>query len=213
MKPAIVKPDSHQLFFRSLGRLINRLDHSEVVSESMNSKDIISKMGSMKGQPDLLLIEMQKRLKGHRAMSENSAAKNTDIKMVALSSNDDHATIINMMRAGCWTYLLKDINPDEFEKALQEIEDKPFHKTNASNVSYRLLTKKSKKDNEVSITAREKVFLELACSDLTYRQIAEKMHLSERTIDGYRESLFGKMNVLSRVGMAMEAVRRGMVRI
>jgi DNA-binding CsgD family transcriptional regulator len=63
----------------------------------------------------------------------------------------------------------------------------------------------------LTITDREKEFLNLACSDLTYKQIAALMHLSERTIDGYRESLFQKMKVQSRVGLALEAIRRNLV--
>jgi DNA-binding CsgD family transcriptional regulator len=54
-------------------------------------------------------------------------------------------------------------------------------------------------------------FLKLACSDLTYKQIADEMNLSERTIDGYRESLFGKLNVQSRVGLCLEAIRLELV--
>ena len=73
--------------------------------------------------------------------------------------------------------------------------------------------KKAQKNDEVFFTEREIAFLQLACSDLTYREIAEKMHLAERTIDGYRESLFVKMNVRSRVGMVLEAMRRGLVSI
>jgi DNA-binding CsgD family transcriptional regulator len=54
-------------------------------------------------------------------------------------------------------------------------------------------------------------FLQYACSDLTYKEIASKMNLSERTIDGYRESLFGKLKVQSRVGLCLEAIRKGYV--
>jgi len=53
--------------------------------------------------------------------------------------------------------------------------------------------------------------LQLACSDATYKQIAATMHVSERTVDGYRENLFKKLNVQSRTGMALEAIRRNFV--
>jgi DNA-binding NarL/FixJ family response regulator len=51
----------------------------------------------------------------------------------------------------------------------------------------------------------------LACSDLTYKQIAAEMFVSERTVDGYRDALFVKLKVQSRVGMALEALRRNLV--
>jgi DNA-binding CsgD family transcriptional regulator len=63
----------------------------------------------------------------------------------------------------------------------------------------------------VQISEKEKQFLQYACTDMTYKQIAAAMFLSERTIDGYREALFGKLKVQSRVGLAMEAIRKGLV--
>jgi DNA-binding CsgD family transcriptional regulator len=56
-------------------------------------------------------------------------------------------------------------------------------------------------------------FLKLSCSDLSYRDIASIMNLSERTIDGYRASMFTKLNVQSRTGMALEAIRKGFVKL
>ena len=60
---------------------------------------------------------------------------------------------------------------------------------------------------------REKDFLQLACSEYTYNEIAAKMFLSPKTIDGYRNALFEKLNVKSRVGMALYAVKHGLVKL
>jgi DNA-binding CsgD family transcriptional regulator len=65
--------------------------------------------------------------------------------------------------------------------------------------------------NAVQLNPRERHFLELACSELTYVQIADKMCVSPRTVDGYREALFERVQVKSRVGLAMWAVRTGIV--
>lgn len=61
------------------------------------------------------------------------------------------------------------------------------------------------------LSEREKEFLKLACTEMTYKEIAEKMFLSARTIDGYRDALFEKLNVKSRVGLVMYAIRSGIV--
>jgi two-component system, NarL family, invasion response regulator UvrY len=61
------------------------------------------------------------------------------------------------------------------------------------------------------LTDREAAFLTLACSELTYTQIADRMNLSPRTIDGYREVLFEKLSVKNRVGLALWAIRLGLV--
>ena len=122
----------------------------------------------------------------------------------------DDISVINMIKAGCCAYLLKDIHPDELEKALTEVYTKGYYNADVSNINYRRLILKTKEDT-VHFTEREKTFLKLACSDLTYKQISAEMHLSERTIDGYREALFEKLNVQSRVGMVLEALRRNLV--
>ena len=64
-----------------------------------------------------------------------------------------------------------------------------------------------------SISEKEKTFLGHACTDLTYKEIATAMNLSERTIDGYREALFHKFKVQSRVGLAVAAIRKDLVRL
>ena len=63
----------------------------------------------------------------------------------------------------------------------------------------------------LQLSEKEKHFLQLACSDSTYKQIASVMNVSERTVDGYRENIFKKLNVQSRTGMALEAIRRNIV--
>ena len=63
------------------------------------------------------------------------------------------------------------------------------------------------------ITESERKFLRLACSDLTYQQIADEMHLSPKTIDGYRENIFRKLNVKTRVTLAIQAIKRGLVNL
>jgi DNA-binding NarL/FixJ family response regulator len=132
-----------------------------------------------------------------------------EIKLVALSMNDNDSTIIEMIKAGCCAYLLKETHPDELEKALQEIHQKGYYNADISNVNFRRLLQSEKE--AVHLNEKEKIFLQHACTDMTYKQIAALMFLSERTIDGYRETLFGKFKVQSRVGLAMEAIRRGIV--
>ncbi|GAB2533029.1 response regulator transcription factor [Spirosoma aerophilum] len=65
--------------------------------------------------------------------------------------------------------------------------------------------------NAIQLNHRERHFLQLACSDLTYVQIADKMCVSPRTVDGYRETLFERLQVKSRVGLVLSALRMGVV--
>ncbi len=133
------------------------------------------------------------------------------MKLVALSQNDSDKTIINMIKAGCCAYFLKDTHPEELNKALDEIYAKGYYNADVSNINFRRLLQFEK--DSLTITDKEKIFLQYACTDMTYKQIAAAMNLSERTIDGYRESLFQKFKVQSRVGLALEAIRKELVNL
>jgi DNA-binding NarL/FixJ family response regulator len=211
MKITVGIADDQLLFLRSLGTLINTFLQFEVIVDGLNGEDLIKKMKSQRIEPDILLIDVNMPVMDGPETAVIIAEKFPSVKMVALSMKDDDTTIINMIKAGCCAYLLKDIHPDELEKALLEVYKKGYYNADASNINYRRLIIHSEKKDVMDLTSREKEFLQLACSDLTYRQVALQMHLAERTIDGYRESLFSKLNVQSRVGMALEAVRQKLI--
>lgn len=203
--------DDHQLFLKSLSLLITSLEDFTIVVEAMNGKDLIEKLESKKIEPDIILLDVNMPVMDGRQTAEYLSEKLPAIKLVALSMKDDDATIISMIKAGCCSYLLKDIHPEELNKALHEIHKKGYYNSDAANINYRRLLQHQDKEKELQLSDKEKEFLQLACSDATYKQIAATMHVSERTVDGYRENLFKKLNVQSRTGMALEAIRRNIV--
>jgi len=213
MKVTIGIADDQQLFLKSLATLINTFGKFDIVLEAMNGEDLIRKMEAQKCVPEIMLLDVNMPIMDGIKTAQAISEKYPAIKLVALSMKDDDTTIISMLKSGCCAYLLKDIHPDELEKALEEISVKGHYNADSVNINYRRLILHGQNQNQAKLTERELAFLKLACSDLTYKQIASKMGLAERTIDGYRESLFEKLNVQSRVGMAMEAIRRNLVQL
>ncbi|HVU95442.1 MAG TPA: response regulator transcription factor [Puia sp.] len=213
MKLTVGIADDHQLFLHSLSMLISGFPGVEVVLEALQGDHLLQKLAPLPEKPDILLIDVNMPVMDGPHAAEKIAAAYPAIKMVALSMKDDDTSVISMLRAGCCAYLLKDMHPAELEKALVEVHSRGFYNADAYNINYRRLILKTAEDEALSISDRERQFLQLACSDLTYKEIASRMYLSERTIDGYRESLFEKLNVKSRVGMALEAIRRDLVRL
>jgi DNA-binding NarL/FixJ family response regulator len=210
MKITIGIADDHQLFLKSLSILVESFKTFTILVDALNGEMLLKKLETLKELPDLILLDVNMPVLDGPATAKVISEKYPRIKLVALSMKDDDTSVINMIRAGCCAYLLKEIHPNELEKALNEIYKTGYYNADISNLRYRrLLTHQN--EEQVHLSDREKEFLKLACSDLTYRQIADRMHLSERTIDGYRESLFQKLNVQSRVGMVLEALRRGLV--
>lgn len=205
--------DDQQLFLKSLGELIDRFTGFTVVLDGLNGKDFLRKLALQKQLPDIVLLDVNMPEMDGVATAKVMEQDYPDIKVVALSMKDDDTTIISMLKAGCCAYLLKDIHPAELEIALKEIYEKGYYNADALNIRYRRLLVHGESKDQVSLNEQELSFLQFACSDLTYKQIAAEMNKAVRTVDGYRESVFQKFNVQSRVGMAMEAIRRELVTI
>ncbi|MDE3234653.1 MAG: response regulator transcription factor [Bacteroidota bacterium] len=213
MKTNIGLVDDHQLFIKSLGLMLATFNSYDVVVEASNGKELQDKFVTLKVLPDIMLIDVTMPVMDGIQTAEWLHKEYPAIKLVALSMNDNDDSIIAMLKAGCCAYLLKDTHPSELEKALHEIDTKGYYNGDASNINFRRLLLTESRNEQNQITEREKEFLQYACSDLTYKQIAAIMNVSERTVDGYRESLFEKLNVQSRVGMALEAIRKGFVNL
>jgi DNA-binding NarL/FixJ family response regulator len=210
MKISIGIADDQQLFLRSLSILINSFDNFEVIVEALNGEALIKAIQRLPGIPDIVLIDVKMPVMDGPAAAAKISAAYPEIRMVALSMKEDDHSILSMLRAGCSAYLLKDVHPRELEKALLEVQETGYYNSDTFNTHYRRVLKNIINE-EIKLTDREKMFLTLACSDFTYKEIASKMFLSEKTIDGYRESLFQKLNVKSRVGMALEALKKNLV--
>lgn len=211
MKITIGIVDDHQLFSKSLALMLETLGNYEVILEAVNGKDLQEKLHNKNLLPQIMLIDVNMPVMDGVATASWMTEHFPVCKLVALTTNDSDNSIIQMIKAGCYAYLLKDIHPAELGKALQEIWTKGYYNADESNINFRRLLQAEK--DALKITDKELIFLNLACSDMTYKQIAYKMGLSERTIDGYRESLFQKLKVQSRVGMALEAIRKELVKL
>lgn len=203
--------DDHQLFLKSLSLMLNSFGNYTVVVEALNGKDLQTKMKQKNAIPDIMLVDVNMPLMNGFETAKWLNKNYPEMKIVALSGNDEDHIIIDMIKAGCCAYLMKDTHPNELEKALTQIESKGFYNGDASNINYRRLMKSEQEQLLLNITEKEKQFLRFSCSDKTYKQIAVEMNLSERTIDGYRETLFQKLKVQSRVGLCLEAIRKKII--
>lgn len=213
MKITVGITDDHQLFLKSLSVLINSFSNFKVVLEALNGQELLNKLAVLSDLPEIILIDVNMPVMNGITTVQKVAEKYPLIKMIALSMKDDDTTIINMIKEGCNAYLQKDIHPDELEKALLQVHTKGIYNGDSFNINYHRLLTHEKQAKTLRLTDKEKLFLQLACSDFTYKKIAADMNISERTVDGYREALFEKLNVQSRVGMVLEAIRRELVNL
>lgn len=137
--------------------------------------------------------------------------KYPDVHVIGLSMFDDDLSVLKVIRAGARGYLLKDAEPDELIQAITDVHSKGYyHSELVSGFLYKNYSGGEEGEldaSEIHFSDRESDFLQHCCSELTYKEIADKMNVSHRTVDGYRESLFVKLGARSRVGIVLAAIK------
>jgi DNA-binding NarL/FixJ family response regulator len=212
MKIKIGLVDDHQLFRKSVTLMLSSLGFDAVV-DAGNGKELQEKFSKLTSLPDIMLIDVEMPVMNGVDTARWLKQTHPSVRLVALSMNDKEHVIMSMIRAGCCSYLLKDTAPDVLEYALREVYYKNYYNSEINNSNLGKLVIENQNEFAVTYTEKEIEFLNLACTDLTYKQIGTKMKISERTVDGLRETLFTKLNVVSRTGMAMEGMRKGLIKV
>ena len=138
-----------------------------------------------------------------------------DIKIVILTMFDSEIALIRLLQAGVQGFLKKDIHPTELKNALMTIAEGDYYYSNHSTVKLASLFKKDAFNHSNlerwMLNDREIEFLKMASTEMTYKEIAKAMNLSPRQIDSYRDGLFIKLDVKSRIGLVIYAVKNGII--
>jgi two-component system, NarL family, invasion response regulator UvrY len=213
MKHKIVIADDHALIAQAISGLIQRMDDFEVLYEVENGLELIEKF-KQNQIPDIVLLDINMpEMDGYETalwLKNNYP----EIKVLALSMYDKEEAIVGMLRNGARGYLLKGCRPSELKNALEDIIKKGFHYTEyITDKLLKSLNPEQVKNPivEMGLNDREMEFIRMACTEMTYTEIADKMCCSPRTVDGYREQVFQKMGVKTRVGIAVESIKLGIV--
>jgi DNA-binding NarL/FixJ family response regulator len=216
MHKSIVIADDHRLFSGALTELIQKSKRYNVIYEVENGKELTERMRIPQNIPDIILLDINMPVMDGFETAAWLKEKHPEVKVMALSMNNDEQSIVRMIRAGANGYLLKDTGPEELTRALDSLAEKGFYHSDL--VTRHLINAVSGKqeanqNNIPALSERELTFLELACSELTYKEIADKMFVSLRTVDGYRENLFEKLQVKNRVGLVLYAISNKLVKL
>jgi len=131
---------------------------------------------------------------------------------------ENDGAIIRMLKHGARGYILKDSNPKIFRKALNSIRDSGYFINElVSNKLMHYINQEDSLDAQVmpiqTLSENELTFLKWICTDKTYKEIADEMNLSPRTIDTYRDNLFKKLQIKTRTGLAIFAIKNGIIDI
>ena len=209
--------DDHALLRNGLAALINSFDGYSVLFEADNGKDFIAQLQT-NPDPDIILLDITMPVMNGFETAAWINKNRPSIKILVLSMMDNDEVVISMLKEGARGYILKDSKPAVFRQALDNIRDSGFFMNEmVTNKMLNYVTQKEKTGKEMTLiprlTEKEIQFLKMACTDLTYKEIAMAMNVSPRTIDGYRDDLLRKLNVESRVGLVIYAIKHGLYKL
>ncbi len=209
--------DDHTLFRKGLISLVEMLeDNIEILFEADNGLEMQQKLDAA-NLPDIILMDIN--MPGMDGFESVTWLKKIHpaIKVLVISMVEQEESVIKMLKLGVKGYLGKDVEPQELNNALTAIRSKGFYYTDfitgklvhtLQNEAENLLT-----ESEINLNEKEKKFMQLVCTELNFNEIAKEMFMSPRTIEGYKYAMMQKTDVRSRVGLALYAVKHGIVKL
>jgi two-component system, NarL family, invasion response regulator UvrY len=216
-KIKVVIADDHTLFRKGMVNLMSDFSNCTILYETNNGEELIQQF-STKPLPDIVILDINMPLLDGYQTALWIRKNYPKVKILALTMNDSEESIIKMFQAGANGYILKDSDPAELQLALNELMKKDFYHSEmvTGALLHNMNNKKevaSKHDTFIKLNDRELEFLKLTCTELTYKEIADKMFIAPRTADRYREVLFEKLDVKNRVGLVIYAIKNKIVSV
>jgi DNA-binding NarL/FixJ family response regulator len=208
--------DDHKLFREGLRFLMDQMDDLEVVFEASNGKELLEQMENH--EPDVLLLDLDMpEVDGLEALKQ-LRPRFPNLGIIILTMHSDSKMVAYLMELGANSYLLKDTSPEEFRKAISSVIQEGFYFNKM--VSQAMLTglkgqskKKPTLNDTETLTTREIEVLELICQEYTAKEIAEKLFISHRTVEGHRKNLIEKLGVKNTAGLIVKAIKEGIIEV
>lgn len=206
--------DDHKIFRQGLKALLGDYPQVRMLVEAASGRELLN---ALPQQPvDVVLMDINMPgLDGLQATQQVLAA-HPATRVLALSMYDEDKYIVDMMKAGARGYLLKSAEPDEIIEAIADVHRKGFYfneSLSATLVKQLLGQSPADLPHEAGLNERETAVLQLLCQEHSNAEIADRLFLSVRTVEGYRTRLFEKIGARNIVGLVIYAVKKGIIQV
>lgn len=208
--------DDHKLFRDGIRSILDGMNGVEVLVEASDGEELLRRMAFK--LPDVVLLDLEMDgLNGQQAYEEINA-KYPDVRVIILSMYAEERIIVHMLEQGVNAYLTKDTERRELQEAILQVYEKGYY---FSDVSSRALLSgvknKHKKvpmiGGQVQLTSRELEVLELIAKEHTNNEIADKLFISSKTVEGHRKNLISKFNVRNTAGLLVKAIKGNFITV
>ena len=209
--------DDHKIFRNGLKATLEDCPDFKLLIEASNGKELIGLLADHK--PDVILMDIKMPEMDGMQTTAHVHQNFKDIKVLALSMHNEDKYIVDMMKAGASGYLLKNAEPEEIIDAISTVYNKGFYFNEHLSVTLikQLIGPGSYADSTgqlgVDLNDREIEVLRLVCQEYSNQEIADKIFLSVRTVEGYRARLFEKTGSKNLVGLVIFAIKRGIISV
>jgi DNA-binding NarL/FixJ family response regulator len=206
--------DDHKIFREGLKALLEEYPQVLVLVEAYSGRQLLELLPHQ--AIDVVLMDINMPEMDGRQATALVHQHHPHTKVLALSMHDEEKYIIDMMKAGARGYLLKSAEPGEIIDAILAVHDKGFYfneSLSATLVKQLMGQSTAELRNEATLNSRETEVLQLICQEYSNVEIADKLFLSVRTVEGYRTRLFEKIGAKNIVGLVIYAVKKGVFNI
>ncbi|MFW5644290.1 MAG: response regulator [Bacteroidota bacterium] len=216
-KYKVILVDDHKLFRDGLKFVINQMDDFEVIAEASNGNEFLNILDNSRADLVLMDISMPE-LDGVEA-TKQATAKFPGLKVLVVSMYGDEEYYYQMIQAGVMGFILKESGQHELESAIRSVVkgENYFSQKLLKDIILNMQTpgkaRKLQTEDETKLTRRETEVLKLICEGYTNAQIAEKLFISIRTVEGHKSNLISKTGVKNTISLVMYALRNNMVKV
>jgi len=209
MRPTIVIADDHVLVSAGFEEIISGFNEYDILYTVENGQQLIEKFAQEKNIPNILLLDISMPVMDGFATAAWLKLNYPAVKVIILTTESDGQSLLKLVKLDVAGFLIKTIHPSELQRAIATIaETGSYFSQPVFKLLRETLAHQDKIADQIKIlTEREKEVLSYACTEMTYKEMGEKMFCSVRTVESYRDSLFEKLDVRTRVGLAMYAVK------
>jgi len=203
--------DDHEIFRDGFKAMLKKQPSIELAGEASDGEALIKITRQTK--PDIIVTDIKMPKMDGLQATKILAAEFPDIGIIALSMIDEENLIIDMMEAGAKGYLLKNAHKNEIIEAIKTVNSNNNYFCNGTSAKLtRMIAKNDripflKKPARVELSQKEIDIIHLICQEMTNREIADRLNLSIRTIEGYRDQILEKLGAKNSAGIVVYAIR------
>ncbi len=207
--------DDHTLFRKAMIRLVSSFSRIKMITEAENGKICLEQLKKATQLPDVVLLDLDMPVMNGVDTAETIRQKYPDVKIIILTMHDNQKYMMHMIEIGVHSFLLKDSNPDELERAIYSVVDKDYYHNDmivaALKRSVKLKSERPSFNKLTELTEREREIFILICSEMSLKDIGLKLSVSEKTIHAHKANIQQKLGLKNTVSMIKFAYDHGFI--